>query len=222
MGHVWSTMDNLGLSIVNAKMYQLSPEDADHVSRVLDHPLPPPIVDTVSSNPTANTLSSTLRDPSLTSRLSETVEVECVPVIALEVMGQDVPNKAKELFQQCKDVIHMPVDDRVILQLKSELLGSLRDRLSSAKHYAATYQNCSVILILSHLIAQKKGGDCLTILLHELRQRNLRVTGLRTVEFTRTQAEEFLEVYKGVVPDYIVSELNWRTMVIFVMVLVAL
>ena len=62
----------------------------------------------------------------------------------------------------------------------------------------AAFNNCTCCIIKPHLIAEKKVGQVLDLILSE----GFEISALQMFWLDRQTAEEFLEVYKGVIPDF--------------------
>lgn len=63
----------------------------------------------------------------------------------------------------------------------------------------ATLDSCSCVVIKPHAVKAKLAGS----ILDDIISAGYEVSALTTVYFDKVQAEEFLEVYKGVVPEYV-------------------
>lgn len=77
--------------------------------------------------------------------------------------------------------------------LKNMLLGPKSDLSSSA-----TLDSCTCCVIKPHAVRDNLLGPILT----HLAKQSYEISALSTVFFNHESAEEFLEVYKGVVPEY--------------------
>jgi nucleoside-diphosphate kinase len=62
----------------------------------------------------------------------------------------------------------------------------------------ATLDNCTCCIVKPHAVKAKQLGSILDLVISQ----GYEVSCLRSLQFDRAQAEEFLEVYKGVVPEY--------------------
>lgn len=58
---------------------------------------------------------------------------------------------------------------------------------------SATYDNCTCCIIKPHVVKSKQVG----LLLNDILQEGYEVSAIHSVYFSKSQAEEFLEVYKG-------------------------
>jgi nucleoside-diphosphate kinase len=63
---------------------------------------------------------------------------------------------------------------------------------------AATIDSCTCCVIKPHAVKSKNAGA----IIDDIISQGYEISGMRTLLFERVQAEEFLEVYKGVVPEY--------------------
>ncbi len=63
--------------------------------------------------------------------------------------------------------------------------------------YTATYRSCALCLVKPHAVTAGAFGSVLEALFSS----GLTVTAIRSVQLTRAQAEDFLEVYRGVVDE---------------------
>lgn len=73
------------------------------------------------------------------------------------------------------------------------------------------------LVIKPHLLVEGNLGSALTKLQEEIQgQSNLEITEMKTITVNKQCAEEFLEVYKGVLPDYsnLVLEIANRSMLV--------
>lgn len=65
----------------------------------------------------------------------------------------------------------------------------------------ATLQRCALCIIKPHAIKDGKFGDIISMI-HEC---GFNITALKMCYLDRANCEEFYEIYKGVVPEYVVS-----------------
>jgi nucleoside-diphosphate kinase len=84
-------------------------------------------------------------------------------------------------------------------------LGDAKSRLKSAKLLSGEFQSCACVMVLPSALSGGNAGAILSEVQEACAKEGLSVSALRTAAFTRAEAEEFLEVYKGVVPEYVVS-----------------
>lgn len=72
------------------------------------------------------------------------------------------------------------------------------DGLPSAKGNTARVRDCTVCIIKPHIVLRKRIGE----VLDAVANCGLTVTAMQMFDIDMTASEEFLEVYKGVVPEY--------------------
>ena len=65
--------------------------------------------------------------------------------------------------------------------------------------FAAAYRDCALCIVKPHMVASKGFGDVIKAVLSS---SGLRLAGLRTLQMTRKDAEDYLQVYKGVVAEF--------------------
>eukprot|EP01032_Pedospumella_encystans_P024899 gene24899-28145_t len=70
--------------------------------------------------------------------------------------------------------------------------------LESPLPTTATFDSCTCVVIKPHAVKSKLTGD---IMSHIIAQ-GYEISAISALQFQREQAEEFLKVYKGVIPDY--------------------
>jgi nucleoside-diphosphate kinase len=68
----------------------------------------------------------------------------------------------------------------------------------SANNNTATLDNCTCCIVKPHAVKSKLVGA----IMDQIISQGYEISALRSLYFDKTQAEEFLEVYKGVVPEY--------------------
>ena len=67
----------------------------------------------------------------------------------------------------------------------------------------ATYVGTTCCVIKPHLVGSGMAGAAL----YEIQKAGFEISAIQTVNFSKPNAEEFLEVYKGVVQEYPVKHL---------------
>ncbi|XP_058116097.1 nucleoside diphosphate kinase 7 [Anopheles coustani] len=63
---------------------------------------------------------------------------------------------------------------------------------------SALYTNSTLCIIKPHVVREGKSGEIIT----EILRKKFTITAMKMLRFERANCEEFLEVYKGVVPEY--------------------
>ena len=60
----------------------------------------------------------------------------------------------------------------------------------------------SCLVIKPHILKELKTGEMIDAILHNCREKNVSVLAMEQFNLTTEEVEEFLEVYKGVLPEY--------------------
>lgn len=133
------------------------------------------------------------------------------PAVALQFVGEDATSRVRHLCEHVQDMtgssqstILTPTDEAADTALTKQFLGTARERLPSARELSGKFENCSCVLILPSAISTGQSSALLVDLQDRVEQAGLTVSAMRTLDMTRLEAEEFLEVYKQVVPDFVV------------------
>ena len=82
---------------------------------------------------------------------------------------------------------------------------------NSKKSYQSEVSSCvSCILIKPHLLQEGKAGDILSAIQLRCHNENLKIVGLQMFNLNINEVEEFLHIYKDVLPEYsmLVNELS--------------
>lgn len=108
---------------------------------------------------------------------------------AIHMTGGNATTKAEALVAKFGDIAVF-VDSNDV-----QLINDIAFRNAQP---TATLENCAVCVIKPHAIASNQGGAILQRLLDE----GFDITALAQVTMSVADAEDFLEVYKGVVPEY--------------------
>lgn len=176
IGRVWSAAEASGLRVVAARMVNLSNEDADIVSGG------------VGGNVSAGA------------------------VLALNMMGDDAASKTQALTSHVHERAGTPrnsllaaVDEGANAALTNGFFGDAKQRLKSARELSGTFADCACALVLPGALSGGQAGSILTEIQDRIAGTDIKISALRSVALTRSQAEEFYEVYKAVVPEYVVS-----------------
>jgi hypothetical protein len=168
-----------GLRVVNARSAHLSDEDAYAVSAAADG-----------------------------------VRVAAGAAVALQVIGANAAEKLGAVFALASDELRLPPNAFVRASATGEaalatgFFGAAATRLPCARARAgADYGASACALVLPHVLLAGSAGAVLADLCGAVRASNdavapLAVVSVRIMDLSRAQAEEFLEVYKDVVPEY--------------------
>lgn len=93
-------------------------------------------------------------------------------------------------------------------QQANELKSLLFDNLSKdiSPYTTATLDSCTCVIIKPHSVKNNFTGE----IINDIIEKGFEISALRSVFFTKIQAEEFLQVYQGVLPhlDKSISELS--------------
>jgi nucleoside-diphosphate kinase len=161
------------------------------------------IVDLFHSIYTITKMKTFLASPNLLDNISNTLDLPPRQVnvlrdgVNLVILGfaDDGYSKTQGLINQLNEM-----DVSVMYTSNGQQVNDLQNCLLQNKSIAstATLDNSTCAVIKPHAVKTKLVG---AILDHIISQ-GYEISAITTVNFDKTQAEEFLEVYKGVVPDY--------------------
>jgi len=62
----------------------------------------------------------------------------------------------------------------------------------------AIFNNCTCCIIKPHILKERRAGEIIDIILNE----GFEISAMAMFNLDRLTAEEFLEVYKGVIPEF--------------------
>jgi len=114
------------------------------------------------------------------------------PIIAVEMIGPDVVNKLKHLTSTgMKGVVSS--DSIRAADLEWSSIFENADVGSTA-----TFNNCTVAVIKPHAVSGGEAGRIISM----ITEQGYNITAAQLFNIDREAAQEFLEVYKTVVPDY--------------------
>lgn len=113
------------------------------------------------------------------------------PILLMELIGSDAQNKWLSIIGQSD--ITQQYDPECLKKIQENLLSSRRMGRNTA-----SYQNSTCCIIKPHIVAAGMAGA----LLFEFQKAGFEINAIQTVAFTKPNAEEFLEVYKGVLQEY--------------------
>jgi nucleoside-diphosphate kinase len=178
IGKVWQAIEASGLRVVGARMVSLSEEDAAYVSEGVG------------------------------TRINGTV-------LGLSVAGEDSGDKVRTLASHIQERSGVPstavvpaVNEAASSSMITAFFGDSRSRMRSAKDLSGNFSSCTACMILPGALSNGHGGNILAEIQERCTSLGLTISALRMASFTRIEAEEFLEVYKGVVTEYVVSNNN--------------
>lgn len=104
-----------------------------------------------------------------------------------------IQSTASRLLQQEKTLLVASKNG-----LQSSDLQAMFFAADAASNNTATMDNCTCCIIKPHAVKARQVG----MIMDHIISQGYEISALRTLFFDKTQAEEFLEVYKGVVPEY--------------------
>jgi len=113
------------------------------------------------------------------------------PIVVMELIGSDASNKwlsiigASDVTQQYCDEGLKCIQDNI---LNSRRIGK----------NTAAYNDTTCCIIKPHIVASGMAGA----IVYEIQKSGFEISAIQTVTFTKPNAEEFLEVYKGVLHEY--------------------
>eukprot|EP01062_Namystynia_karyoxenos_P065980 TRINITY_DN60002_c0_g1_i1.p1 TRINITY_DN60002_c0_g1~~TRINITY_DN60002_c0_g1_i1.p1 ORF type:complete len:375 (+),score=129.64 TRINITY_DN60002_c0_g1_i1:74-1126(+) len=126
------------------------------------------------------------------------------PLVVVEIAGDDALAAWQRVAESdpVAGATWSPAGDESARQIMSFFFESPVRRNRSS----ATLQNCTLCVIKPHAVREGHGGEILQSILDE----GFEISALRLIHLTKMDAEDFLEVYKGVVPEYaaIVEQLS--------------
>lgn len=117
------------------------------------------------------------------------------PIIVLELIGADC---------QSKWINIIGVSD-ITSQFEPDCLKRVEENLLQSRAMGtntAVYNDTTCCVIRPHLVASGMAGA----VIFEIQKAGFEISAIQTVVFTKPNAEEFLEVYKGVVHEYPVKQ----------------
>ena len=142
----------------------------------------------VSSQEAYNLLSSQQDKPNFTffcNSLSEGA------ILLMELIGADAHNKWLSIIG---------ISD-ITQQYGEESYSKIYENLLAGRRMGrntACYQDTTCCIIKPHIVASGMAGA----MLYEIQKAGFEISAIQSVKFTKPNAEEFLEVYKGVLHEY--------------------
>jgi nucleoside-diphosphate kinase len=140
------------------------------------------------------------------------------PMIVLSVMGEESSQKIQALAYSLSssssssssssglphgcNILFAP-DAAADGRLRGAFFGDSKQRLRSVVESAGKFSECACLCVLPSTVGNGQAGSVLSELQAALAPSNLSISALRIANFSRSQAVEFVEVYKAVVPEYV-------------------
>jgi nucleoside-diphosphate kinase len=135
------------------------------------------------------------------SRVNDRVlQLASGPILALEIIGQGVHEELEQLVAKAaggldSSSVHIAASER-----SAELeLQFLFNNSSIASSALLNPNNCTIAVIKPHIIQQNLQGKVIQSILSS---SEFSITALQSFNLDRQAAEEFLEIYKTIVPEY--------------------
>jgi nucleoside diphosphate kinase len=177
IGRVWQASEASGLRGVAARMVTLNEDDARTVSQAVGAAVP------------------------------------AGPALALSLMGEKSDEKVRALASHIHEKAGVPANSVLCAEsarandaLTAAFFGDRKGRLPSANVLSGGFTDCAAVLVLPGALSTGNAGNILAEMQERATASGLSLSALRMTSFTRGEAEEFLEVYKGVVPEYVVRK----------------
>lgn len=172
--HVWRAVEQGGMRVSHCCMYTLSPEDVACLASGVDTPL--------DGGAIIGLCMVGEDSASAWGRIVETL------IAAGSISASSVALCTPE---------HEP-------RIRAALFGAAEERLPSTRDIAGSMSDCTVACILPTHVRKGQAGDILMELYTRLGigSGDLTVSALAVFDLDRRTAEDFLEVYKTVLPDF--------------------
>uniref|UniRef100_A0A182VQR9 DM10 domain-containing protein n=1 Tax=Anopheles minimus TaxID=112268 RepID=A0A182VQR9_9DIPT len=126
---------------------------------------------------------------------------QCAPNSFRGLYGSDVycsrsPEEAANVCTMCdRRTIN---DCKRLVSFQESRFIFLNNDIKLVLRSSALYINSTLCIIKPHAVREGKAGEIIT----EILRQKFTVTAIKMLRFERPNCEEFLEVYKGVVPEY--------------------
>lgn len=133
------------------------------------------------------------RDVSAADYASKVRAIKSNAIVAVEVVSEDCVNKLQQISSSFKGAVYVPASDEDAAQDSQFFFGGKNKFQTTAK-----LQNVTCCIIKPHVVSAGLAGAVVDSILHQ----GFHVTALESFSLNRQAAEEFLEVYRGVVPEY--------------------
>lgn len=145
--------------------------------------------------------------------LSSTIEDNLTNILALrsrksvdifsEGVNLVICGHAEDGFNKLNDLIkELNISNKILMTTSNQQTNDLQDLLFNKTKFVvpstATMDNCSCAIIKPHSVKSYLVGK----IIQQIINQGYEVSAMTSINFDKVQAEEFLEVYKGVVPEY--------------------
>lgn len=208
LGRVWQSCEAQNLRVVDARMVNISEDDVKLIARDLH----------AASNIATGNINSSSNNNRSSSSGTSGGGVSSGPMIVLSVMGEESSQKIQALAYSFSsssssssssgllphgcNILFAP-DAAADGRLRGAFFGDTKQRLRSVVESAGKFSECACLCVLPSALGNGQAGSVLSELQAALAPSNLSISALRIANFSRSQAEEFVEVYKAVVPEYV-------------------
>jgi hypothetical protein len=150
---------------------------------------------------------------SVSTMLANGVCVGEADVLAVQVIGTNASETLASAFAHASEELRLPPNSFAHATGASEsalgaaFFGPQSGRLASNRARSRDFSASACAIVLPHILLAGAAGNLLSDFCAAVRMSNdavapLRVTSVKVMDLSRAQAEEFLEVYKDVVPEY--------------------
>lgn len=126
----------------------------------------------------------------------------------MELIGSDAQNKWKNVIgisgmnkHKIKEYYKKKFNSDLTMELSAESLTKLNENLLQSRRTGkntAIYSETTCCVIKPHLVSSGMAGA----VIYEIQKAGYDITAVMSLNFTKPNAEEFLEVYKGVLQEY--------------------
>jgi len=203
LGKIMDAIAAAGLTIGDARMVKLTPDQTEEFYEELrGNQMFSKVINFVSSD--AITCLSIVGDGSI-ARWNEL----CGPADPNEARSQS-PQSLRAAFgtDNIQNAVHASADSQAAVRELEFFFGAGSSRFAQT----AVLDNCTLGIVKPHALAQGLGGK----ILDDILTRGFEISALQLFREDRANIEEFLEVYKEVVPEYndMVSQLLEGTMLV--------
>lgn len=129
-------------------------------------------------------------------QLPGTIRVRCLLLTFSRRCGKctnSFDTSGETCYFRCKIIVNV-----FYYQLQEARFVFLNNDIKLVLRSSALYTNSTLCIIKPHAVREGKAGEIIT----EILRKKFTVTAIKMLRFERPNCEEFLEVYKGVVPEY--------------------
>lgn len=110
--------------------------------------------------------------------------------VAMELVGPDA-------IQSWQQVLEQSFDSSIAAAVTVGPCGPLADKVFESRETTATCEHCSLCIVRPHAVREGQAGAVISAIM----QAGLEISAMQTFALLKSQAENFYEVYKTVVPS---------------------